>query len=109
MCVRSDADTSTELSLPCWQGWLPEQYRTQLCPALVEARACSARSSCVHAHSMEELRAEAAVRAGKLPKDFRTSFCEEALAGGEVPLRCSYQKAHAARTACLAPGLLVLR
>ena len=84
---------SAELPLPCRQGWLPEDYRTANCPALIEAGACSARSSCFHAHTLEELRAEAAVRGGKLPKDFRTSFCEEALAGGEVPVRCSYQKA----------------
>lgn len=92
-CVKPDGCTSTELPLPCRQGWLPEDYRTQICRALIEAGACSARSSCVHAHSLEELRTEAAVQAGKLPKDFRTSFCEEAVAGGEVPMRCSYQKA----------------
>ena len=93
-CVPDpDGCTSTELLLPCRQGLLPEDYRTELCPALIKAGACSARNSCVHAHSLEELRTEAAVRAGKLPKDFRTSFCEEALAGGEVPMRCSCQKA----------------
>ena len=108
MCVRSDGCISTELSLPYRQGWLPEDYRTEFCPALIKAGACSARSSCVHAQSLEELRTEAAVRAGKLPKDFKTSFCEEALAGGEEPMRCSYQKAYAGRTACLTPGSLVL-
>ena len=93
VCVNFRGCTSAEPPLPCRQGWLPEDYRTAICPALIEAGACSARSSCVHAHTLEELRAEAAVRGGKLPKDFRTSFCEDALAGGEVPMRCSYQKA----------------
>lgn len=89
--------SSEEVDAAVKQGWLPEDYRTQICRALIEAGACSARSSCVHAHSLEELRTEAAVQAGKLPKDFRTSFCEEAVAGGSCAKGLLCHGAHTVR------------
>ena len=68
------------------QGFLDESYRTTLCGSLIDETRCNIGPKCRHAHSLQELRADAAVKLGTLDPDFKTSFCEDLMHTGWHPV-----------------------
>lgn len=65
------------------QGVLPTNYRTEWCKEFFRGK-CSNGSSCTRAHTLEQLRVDAAIEAGKLNSKYKMLFCGEANAGGNL-------------------------
>lgn len=57
------------------RGVLPACFRTSLCSTALASQPCPLGRRCLHAHSLEELRAAAAVALGDLPPDYKMSIC----------------------------------
>ena len=64
------------------QGYLDASYRTSLCASLASGTPCHIGPKCSHAHSLVELRVDAAVDLGLLPPDFKTALCDAFLQKG---------------------------
>ena len=77
----NSATHTTVMVKGCLQGVLPTNYRTEWCKEFFRGK-CSNGSSCTRAHTLEQLRVDAAIEAGKLNSKFKMLFCGEANAGG---------------------------
>lgn len=66
----------------CLQGYLDASYRTSLCASLASWAPCQVGPKCSNAHSLDELRVDAAVDLGLLPPDFKTALCDAFLQKG---------------------------
>ena len=73
-----------------WQGFLRQDYRTNLCQTVADGTPCHLANRCQHAHSYSELRLNAAIALEKIPPDFKTSLCDDFLITGifQVFLPC---------------------
>lgn len=69
----------------CLQGKVPKTYKTSVCTSTASGTTCPYGSRCSHAHSLQELRTDAAIEAGELDKDYKTSLCGSLLGEGRVP------------------------
>ena len=57
------------------RGVLPADFRTSMCSTALASLRCPLSSSCMHAHSLKELRAAAAVQLKMLPADYKMFIC----------------------------------
>jgi hypothetical protein len=85
------------------QGFLDDEYRTSLCTTVVENMDCHLGSICSNAHSVADMRIEAAISQGKLDPDYKTRFCDDfMLTGVHRPCITSYEVTHT----CLRAGVV---
>ena len=64
------------------QGSLSWDFRTRLCSSINGEEPCRLGAQCCNAHSLAELRVEAAIDMGYLSNDIKTSFCQAFLHSG---------------------------
>jgi hypothetical protein len=77
------------------QGFLDASYKTTLCGSLADGTECAIGPKCQHAHSLQELRADAAVELGVLDPDYKTFFCEDFMHKGICPTLPAQPTPHA--------------
>lgn len=69
-------------SVPRLQGYLDATYKTSLCASLASGAPCQIGPRCSHAHSLAELRVDAAIDLRLLPPDFKAALCDAFLQKG---------------------------
>ena len=66
-----------EIESAVHQKLLPATFRTSLCStALSEGAVCPLGQRCCNAHSVQELRVDAAIKLKFLPVDYKLTLCE---------------------------------
>lgn len=87
------------------QGSLPPGFRTKLCLSINGEEPCRLGSQCQNAHSLAELRVDAAIDLGYLSPDCKTTFCQNFLQSGRHLYRHIWHQSCRCTDVCLGSAL----